>query len=285
MASMAYEFRQHEKVADVASQFNTTVDEIMKLNNVQPPYPIYVEDLPPDVIRNNTIELPYVANGRQTFESYYNTAAETLGIEYTDVDNLNEILLSNASDRYYAAKSFGNIDVRPTGRSVIDCFLHIHNGVGSTILFPCYPESVSDQNQASYSVINILGRSEPFQNYTGSGPRTVNVKFQMHVDMESVDDIYQIASAVESCCYPNYGSAPVPIKVTFQAGNSVRITGIITSVSTDYSGPILDMDYSEQNDGAMHDPKYAVIDLNFSITEVTGDPPSHSQIYSKGGRR
>lgn len=287
MASMAYEFRQHEKIADVASQFNTTVDTIMKLNNVQPPYPKYIEDLPSDVIENGTIELPYVANGRQTFESYYNTAAETIGVEYENVENLNETLLLNASDRYLSAKNFGGsgTDVRPTGRSVIDCFLHIHNGVGETILFPCYPESVGDQNQASYSAVNILGRSEPFQYYTGSGPRTISVKFQMHVDMDSVDDIYQIASAVESCCYPNYGSGISAIKVTFQVGNSVRITGIITSVSTDYSGPILDMDPNSQNAGAMHDPKYAVIDLSFSITEVTGNPPSHAEIFSKGGRR
>lgn len=285
MASMAYEFRTNEKIADVASQFNTTVDEIMKLNNVQPPYPIYVKDLPPDVIQNNTIELPYVANGRQTFESYYSTAAETLGVEYENVSNLNEILLYNASDRYYSSKSFSGRDIRPIGRSVIDCYLYIHNGAGEGILFPCYPESVSDSNSASYSPVNILGRSEPFQYYTGSGPRTVGVKFQMHVDMESTDDIYHIASVVESCCYPNYGSAIAPIKVTFQVGNSLRITGIITSVSTDYSGPILDMDPTAQNDGAMHDPKYAVIDLSFNITEVTGDPPSHAQIYNKGGRR
>ena len=55
MAYMDYDFQNYEKVADVASEFNTTVDEIMRVNNVTPPYPTYIRDLPKDVIRGGTM--------------------------------------------------------------------------------------------------------------------------------------------------------------------------------------------------------------------------------------
>ena len=270
MASMDYEFHNNEKVADVASQFNTTVDTIMRLNNVQPPYPKYIRDLPHEVIKNGTIELPYVANGRQTFESYYNTASEVLGVNYVDVNALEETLLYNSSNRYYSSTDFINTDISP-GRSHKDCYIQTSNG--GFKWFPCYPESVSDSNSASYSAVNILGRSEPFQYYTGSGPRTVSVKFQMHTDMcNDVNYIYSIADLVEACCYPNYGNGVAATRVTLHVAGNITITGIIPSVSTDYSGPIID-------------GKYAVVDLSFSVTEVTGNPPSYASIAARGGRR
>ena len=270
MASMDYEFRDHEKIADIASQFNTTVNDIMKINNVLPPYPKYVNDLPQDVIRNGTIELPYVTSGRQTFESYYNTASEVLGINYVDANAMEETQTYNASSRYLSSSVFNDIELRP-GRSHKDCYISTSHG--DFKWFPCYPESISDSNQASYNPVSILGRSEPFQYYTGSGPRTVSVKFQMHTDMcPDVNYIYTIADLVEACCYPNYGSGISAVKVTLHVTSNINITGIISSVSTDYSGPIID-------------DKYAVVDLGFSVTEVTGNPPSYSDIKKKGGRR
>lgn len=289
MAYMDYDFQNYEKVADVASEFNTTVDEIMRVNNVTPPYPTYIRDLPKDVIRGGTIKMPYVTNGRQTFENYYNTAANTLGVEYKNAETYEEETLRNYTARYYSRKDFdGNIDIRP-GKFWPQCFITID---GVQWHFPCYPESVSDSNTANYSSVSILGRSEPFQYYNNSGPRTVSAKFRMHVDMvdsqrdPNSDYIYRLAAAIESTCYPNYGNGVAMSPVTFQVANNIRITGIISSVSTSYDGPLLDM-MDGPNRGTESDmliPKYAIVDIDFSITEVSGNCWSRTDIGGQVGR-
>lgn len=268
MAYVDYKYRPTDKIADVASQFNTTVEEIMRINNVQPPYPTYVAQLPSNVIANGFLRTPFITNGHQSFETYFNTALKTLGASYEDVNSLDSFIMLNMAN-YSGIDYFADWDVRP-GRSAKDCYIVV-NGIG--MWFPCYPESVSDSNSASYSSENILGRSEPFQYYTGSGPRTVSVDFEMHTDMcGDVNYVYKITDLVESACYPNYGGAIAASRVIFHCSNNITIRGIISNVSTKYSGPIIDN-------------KYAVINLSFSVTEVTGDPPSTGQIASIGGRR
>lgn len=286
MASMDYDFQDYEKIADVASEFNTTVDEIMRINNVLPPYPTYVRDLPQEVIENGTIKLPFVTNGRQTFENYYNTAAETLGVEYETAAVCEEETLRNYTARYYSRQEFGDVDVRP-GKNLPMCYIIID---GRQWTFPCYPESVSDSNTANYNAVSILGRSEPFQYYTGSGPRTVSVKFDMHAEMmrEMYDPdttyVYRLVSAIEAACYPNYGSGIAAPAVTFVVANNIQIRGIISSVNTDYDGPILDMG-DTNNANPMSMPKYAKVGISFSVTEVTGTPFSKAEITRNGGWR
>lgn len=268
MAYVDYKYRPTDKIADVASEFNTTVEEIMRINNVQPPYPMYVAQLPNNVIGNGFLRTPFVTNGHQSFETYFNTALRTLGAEYENANSLDSFIMLNMAS-YSGIDYFSDWDARP-GRSAKDCYIAVN---GMCIWFPCYPESVSDSNSASYSSENILGRSEPFQYYTGSGPRTVSVGFEFHTDMcGDVNYIYKIADVVESACYPNYGGTIAASKVVFHCANNITIRGIISSVSTKYSGPIIDN-------------KYAVVNLDFSVTEVTGNPPSASQIASIGGRR
>ena len=41
MASTVYNFKHYEKLSDIASQYNTTIDEIMRINNVLPPFPVF----------------------------------------------------------------------------------------------------------------------------------------------------------------------------------------------------------------------------------------------------
>ena len=46
MASTVYNFKHYERLSDIASQFSTTIDEIMRINNVLPPFPVFVSQLP-----------------------------------------------------------------------------------------------------------------------------------------------------------------------------------------------------------------------------------------------
>ena len=101
----------------------------------------------------------------------------------------------------------------------------------------------------------------------------------MHTDMCSdVGYIYRITKIVESACYPDYGNNIAATRCHLHIVNNIDITGIITNVSTQYSGPIIMDEPGDQGE-------YAVIDLSFSVTEVTGTPFSRSQIRSMGGSR
>ena len=305
MAYMDYEFRNEDKIADVASQFNTTVSEIMKMNNVSPPYPVYVKDLPKNVIEHGTdkkryITVPFVTNGKQTFETYNAISYSNVGVYYNSPETLKRNMYVNANGPGTQTKVVTERNLKP-GRHPVNCYISAANNSGyfstytdsiagyAAMYFPCYPDSVSDSNQASYTPISILGRSEPFQYYTGSGPRTVSVKFALHSDMwDDIDYIYKLVAFIEACCYPRYGSAIAATKVIFHAAQNVHICGIMTGVNTEYSGPVLDMEPGPDgtyNGSDMRVPKYAQVDISFNITEVTGNPPSFNDIVKQGGNR
>ena len=300
MAYMAYKFRDEDKIADVASQYNTTVAEIMKINNVNPPYPVYVRDLPMRVIGEGYINVPFVTNGKQSFETYNSMAYNNIGVQYSSPETLKRIMYLNANGPDTQTKIVTERNLKP-GRHPVNCYISAANSSGyystytdniagyAAMYFPCYPESVSDSNQASYNAINILGRSEPFQYYTGSGPRTVSVSFKLHSDMwHDINYIYELVAFIEACCYPRYGNAIAATKVIFHAAQNVHICGIMTSVNTEYEGPVLDMQPGPDgtyNGSNMQVPKYAQVNVSFNITEVTGNPPSFEEIARQGGLR
>lgn len=147
------------------------------------------------------------------------------------------------------------------------CYIEVN---GNIQFFPGFPESVSDSNSANYSAINILGRSEPLQMYVGSGPRTVSVSYKMH--MEMADNIEDLVDLVESACYPNYNGSIAAPKCILVIGDTIRIQGVVTNVTANWSETI-------------HTNKLDVVDLSFSVTEVTGNPPQQSEIATRGGRR
>lgn len=147
--------------------------------------------------------------------------------------------------------------------------------IGSTVLnMPCYPDSVSDSTDVSYNTSSILGRSEPYSTYNNSGPRTISFTFNMHREMTGNEaEIEQIVRYIESAVYPNYNSNVAPIRVQVYIGKTIYISGIMTSETTDWSGPIDDTD------------KYNLVNVSFTIQETTGNPKSASYVQRYGGYR
>lgn len=147
---------------------------------------------------------------------------------------------------------------------------------GITLYMPCYPDSVSDTTAINYSSENTLGRSEPFYAYNNSGPRTISFSFRMHREMigsESVNEIENIVKTIESAVYPNYDNSVSAVKVSVKIGNVIYISGIMTSQSTNWEGPIA------------ADQKYNIVTVQFGITEVTGEPKSYNYVKEYGGFR
>lgn len=253
MAYMDYEYSNFDTFQSIANRCGVTVDELMLINNIQPPYVSKPSDLQ---YLNGTIRVPEIFSGGETFENFNK---QTYGVRY------NEQTSNNSA-------STGNIIYNPITHlglaSQNKCFLNVQ-GVG-TVSFPCYPESYTDSHQASVSPQTPLGRSEPFQIYQNTGPRTVSVSFRMDREMTHTSDIGHIVGVVQSAVYP-IGNYPIIPRCTLVIGNNCSITGIIESVNTNWSDTIIAN-------------QYMVATLDFSVVECTGNPKTAPQVASRSGR-
>lgn len=146
---------------------------------------------------------------------------------------------------------------------------------GYTLYMPCYPENITDRTNVNYDEQNALGRSEPYQAYNNSGPRSIPFTFKMHREMMDGDreEVEKIVRWIESAAYPNYDTNVAAVKVSVKVGKTIYISGIMTDQSTSWEGPIGD------------DQKYNMVTVSFTIKEVTGDPKKSETIRKIGGYR
>lgn len=142
--------------------------------------------------------------------------------------------------------------------------------------FPVYPEEYDDEHQANYDTMpDLLYQYEPWQVYKSSGPRSNPYTFKMHRDMWSGDHrdgkCNELIRFCEANCYPVFSGATVQTStvVLYVAGKPL-IRGILTSVKTQYSGPI----------GLDGFPLYVEMTLN--ITEVSSEPLNYYSVMRKG---
>lgn len=141
--------------------------------------------------------------------------------------------------------------------------------------FPVYPEELGDEYKANYTQMpDMLYQYEPWQVYQSSGPRSNTYTFKFHRDMWTGDHTDGKANELirfcEANCYPEYkGSAVNVPTVTLYIAGSPHITGVLTSVSPKWSGPL-------GSDGW-----YLVCDLELSITEVSEDKLDYHAVKNK----
>lgn len=166
--------------------------------------------------------------------------------------------------------------------------------IGNTLIYmPCWPESVQDGASAEYDQPTVLGRSAPYVIYTRTGERSIDFTFKLHREMldtpvamltediiknpnsvaSRANEIDTIVRLIESAVYPNYDGTVAAVRTQVKIGNTLYISGVMTSQSVNWYGPI----------GTDH--KYKQCDINFSVLEVTDNPKSHEQIKQIGGWR
>lgn len=138
--------------------------------------------------------------------------------------------------------------------------------------FPVYPEDISDSRKANYTQMpDLLYQYEPWQLYQSSGPRQNTYKFKFHRDMWTGDHKDGKANElVRFCmanCYPEFNGSAVhtPIVTLYMKGDPL-ISGVMTDVSVDWSGPI------------GHDGFYLVCEMSISITEVSPQPLNYHSV-------
>lgn len=154
---------------------------------------------------------------------------------------------------------------------------------------PFYPDNITDNMQSSFSETTALGRSAPVFTYGNSGPRSIQLSFQLHRDL--VDDINMgksnvklgrgedyvdnLIHALQSIAVPKYNlsnKAVEPPLVAIRLGNEIFIKGVVTGgIGVTYNKPILSND------------KYAQVTITLSIYEV--DPYDATSVYKNGSFR
>lgn len=174
-------------------------------------------------------------------------------------------------------------EISPTLAVPTDNYIVFHH-TGKSYVIPVDPDSIADQMSASFASSSPLSRSAPIFSYQNSGPRSVQVSFTLHRDLckefnpGSEDMVEELINNLEGMVLPDYMSASKivnPPVVTLKIRDEITIKGIVTNVGKSFNLPLL-----KYRDGY----KYAVVNLNFSVSEVR--PQSASILNGiKGGRR
>ena len=168
-----------------------------------------------------------------------------------------------------------------------DNWIFFHH-INKQIIIPVDPDQVTDSMQASWASSTPLSRSAPIYSYSGSGPRSVQFSFTLHRDLVkefnpnwSEDVVDALIKNLEACVLPTYqetGKIVNPPVVSLKLRDELYIKGVVGNVGKNFSIPII-------NYGTEDAPnfKYAVVNLNLSISEIT--PYDASILNSIGGYR
>lgn len=87
-----------------------------------------------------------------------------MALEYTTWNNL--------------SKSYSNTEPLPSP----ECYIYLHH-VDTMIILPSYTDANNDSISVSFAQSTPLGRTAPIYSYQKSGPRTLQVSFNLHRDM------------------------------------------------------------------------------------------------------
>ena len=104
--------------------------------------------------------------------------------------------------------------------------------INSVILnMPCYPVSLNDSLSIDYTSQTVPYRTEPYINYSNSGPRTVSVAFNLHREMTNSNgsDIDNIINVIQAASYPTVGDSnaiPTSLKVGIEFLDPILVTEI-----------------------------------------------------------
>lgn len=165
-----------------------------------------------------------------------------------------------------------------------DNYIIFHH-TGQSFVIPVDPDSIADSMGASFATNYPLSRSAPIYSYQNSGPRTVQVSFTLHRDLcrefnpGSTDMVEELINNLEGMVLPDYNSANKVVNppiVSLKIRDEIYIKGVVAgTVGKTFNLPLL-------NYGGEY--KYALVSLNFSISEI--QPYSASILSSiRGGRR
>lgn len=171
---------------------------------------------------------------------------------------------------------------------MIENYIYLHH-INKFLVLPSFVDSVQDSQPVSFSQSMPLSRSAPIYSYANSGPRSIQVTFNLHRDLMydinhnisdipvTVDNDYVdlFIKYVQAATLPSYESAKKmvnPPMVSLRLGNDIFIKGVISSgVGITYKYPILETG------------RYADVTVSFAINET--DPYDANTVLTTGSFR
>lgn len=174
--------------------------------------------------------------------------------------------------------------------NMIENYIYLYH-IDRYIILPSFVDSVNDTQNVTFVPSTPLSRSAPIQSYSNSGPRTVQVHFNLHrelmyqinKDLNSIPDtappgvdyVDLFIKYIQAAVLPEYKAAEKmvnPPVVALRLGNDIFIKGVIAgNVGLTYNYPILD------------DGRYALVDITFGIVEI--DPYDARTVMTTGSYR
>lgn len=157
--------------------------------------------------------------------------------------------------------------------NMVDNYIYLYH-VDQFLVLPTFPDSIADTTNVNFQSTTVMSRSAPIVSYSDSGPRSIQVKLDLHRDMmtqinygvsnalvlDGDDYIDTLVNYIQAVAIPAYNSSQKmvdPPLVAVRFGNDIFIKGVVTgSVSVEYALPII-----EGN-------KYAHVNLAFTVQEV-----------------
>lgn len=186
-----------------------------------------------------------------------------------------------------------------TRYSMIDNFIYLYH-TNEVIVIPTFADSITDSLHANFSQETPLTRSAPIYSYQNSGPRSLQVMFDLHRELmyevnykvsnikpDAGDDyVDYMIKAVQAAALPEYSMALKmvnPPVIALKLGNDIFIKGVVTGdVGVTYGYPIIP---GRKPDGSIDESqsKYASVKIGFGINEV--DPYQASDVMREGSFR
>lgn len=157
------------------------------------------------------------------------------------------------------------------------------------IVLPSFIDSVQENFRINWQQTTPLGRSAPIYSFQSSGPRTIQLTFNLHRDLmyqinKDVSDakvalgddyVDTLIKDLQACVLPDYdgtSKAVNPPVVAVRVGSDIFIKGVITSnLGYTWSYPILS------------NGKYSNLSISFEIAEI--DPYDARTVRNVGSYR
>ena len=173
---------------------------------------------------------------------------------------------------------------------MIENYIYLHH-VDKFIVLPSFIDSVQDSQPIEWSVEKPLSRSAPIYSYKNSGPRTVQVTFNLHRDLMQdinrnvsnignikgveIDYIDTFIKYIQASVLPDYQATSKVVNppiVSLKLGNDIFIKGVISNnLGITYKYPILS------------NGRFAEVVINITISEI--DPYSARDVLYTGSYR
>lgn len=168
------------------------------------------------------------------------------------------------------------------------------------LVVPEFVDSINDVIPVNYVSTPVLSRTAPIFSYSGSGPRSMQVTFNLHRDLmteinynvsnvnlaNEEDYVDRFIKEIQAAALPSYESATKtlnPPLVAVRLGDDIFIKGVVNgSVGITYKYPIIP-GVNSKGKKDENKNRYAFVDVSFNIAEV--DPYDAETVMQTGSYR